>query len=106
MRFLLIRGSDVPTYVEYGAADMGIVGKDILLEQQKDTMNLSISSSGFCRLVVAQPETASTALFNALHWSDLKVATTKFPRLTEEHFNRKGVQVEIIYLGGAVGTAL
>src|SRR5215470_8038946 len=92
VRFLLLRGSDVPTYVEYGAADMGIVGKDIY-----EPLDLKF---GFCRLVVAQPkERLHTA--NALHWSNLKVAT-KFPRLTEEHFNRKGVQVEIIYLGGAV----
>jgi len=45
VRFLLLRGSDVPTYVEYGAADVGIVGKDILLEQQMISMNLLISSS-------------------------------------------------------------
>lgn len=103
VRFLLLRGSDVPTYVEYGAADMGIVGKDILLEQQKDIYEPLDLKFGFCRLVVAQPrECQHTA--NALHWSNLKVAT-KFPRLTEEHFNRKGVQVEIIYLGGAVELA-
>lgn len=103
VRFLLLRGADVPTYVEYGAADMGIVGKDILLEQQKDIYEPLDLKFGFCRLVVAQPQERPRTP-NALHWSNLKVATT-FPRLTEEHFNRKGIQVELIYLGGAVELA-
>lgn len=103
VRFLLLRGSDIPTYVEYGAADMGIVGKDILLEQQKDIYEPLDLKFGFCRLVVAQPQHRRHPE-NALQWSNIKVATT-FPRLTEEHFNRKGVQVEIIYLGGSVELA-
>src|SRR5215467_6902288 len=103
VRFLLIRGADIPTYVEYGAADVGIVGKDILLEQQKDIYEPLDLKFGFCRLVVAQPKDRQHTE-NALHWSNLKVATM-FPRLTEEHFNRKGVQVELIYLGGAVELA-
>jgi ATP phosphoribosyltransferase len=103
VRFLLLRGTDIPTYVEYGAADMGIVGKDILLEQQKDIYEPLDLKFGFCRLVVAQPRERQHPI-GAFHWSNIKVAT-KFPRLTEEHFNRKGVQVEIIYLGGAVELA-
>jgi ATP phosphoribosyltransferase len=103
VRFLLLRGSDIPTYVEYGAADMGIVGKDILLEQQKDIYEPLDLKFGFCRLVVAQPKNRRHPA-NALQWSNIKVATT-FPRLTEEHFNRRGVQVEIIYLGGSVELA-
>jgi ATP phosphoribosyltransferase len=103
VRFLLLRGADIPTYVEYGAADMGIVGKDILLEQQKDIYEPLDLKFGFCRLVVAQPQNLRRSI-NALNWSNIKVAT-KFPRLTEEHFNRKGVQVELIYLGGAVELA-
>jgi ATP phosphoribosyltransferase len=103
VRFLLIRGSDIPTYVEYGAADVGVVGKDILLEQQKDIYEPLDLKFGFCRLIVAQPKERQPAA-NTLHWSNLKVAT-KFPRLTEEYFNRKGVQVELIYLGGAVELA-
>jgi ATP phosphoribosyltransferase len=103
VRFLLLRGADIPTYVEYGAADMGIVGKDILLEQQKDIYEPLDLKFGFCRLVVAQPAQRQRPM-DALHWSNIKVATT-FPRLTEAHFNRKGIQVEIIYLGGAVELA-
>ena len=103
VRFLLLRGADIPTYVEYGAADMGIVGKDVLLEQQKDVYEPLDLKFGFCRLVVAQPAERRRAM-GTLNWSNIKVAT-KFPRLTEEHFNRKGAQVEIIYLGGAVELA-
>lgn len=103
VRFLLLRGADIPTYVEYGAADVGIVGKDILLEQQKDIYEPLDLRFGFCRLVVAQPQDRRRSI-NAFNWSNLKVAT-KYPRLTEEHFSRKGVQVELIYLGGAIELA-
>lgn len=103
VRFLLLRGSDIPTYVEYGAADMGIVGKDILLEQQKDIYEPLDLKFGLCRLVVAQPQGRRRAE-GPLSWSHLKVATT-FPRLTAEHFHRKGIQIEMIYLGGAVELA-
>jgi ATP phosphoribosyltransferase len=103
VRFLLLRGADIPTYVEYGAADMGIVGKDILLEQQKDIYEPLDLKFGFCRLVVAQPKSHQDPI-DARNWLNIKVAT-KFPRLTEEHFNRKGVQVELIHLGGAVELA-
>ncbi|GIX48743.1 MAG: ATP phosphoribosyltransferase 2 [Candidatus Tectimicrobiota bacterium] len=103
VRFLLLRGTDIPTYVEYGAADLGIVGKDILLEQQKDIYEPLDLRFGFCRLVVARPQ-APRRPTDVLHWSNIKVATT-FPRLTEAHFSKKGVQVEIITLGGAVELA-
>ena len=103
VRFLLLRGSDIPTYVEYGAADMGIAGKDVLLEQQKDVYEPLDLQFGVCRLVVAQPQERQR-VDRPFSWSNLKVATT-FPRLTEAHFNRKGLQVEIIYLGGAVELA-
>lgn len=103
VRFLLLRGSDIPTYVEYGAADMGIAGKDVLLEQQKDVYEPLDLQFGVCRLVVAQPKERQ-CVARPFSWSNLKVATT-FPRLTESHFNRKGLQVEIIYLGGAVELA-
>jgi ATP phosphoribosyltransferase len=103
VRFLLLRGADIPTYVEYGAADMGMVGKDVLLEQQKDIYEPLDLKFGFCRLVVAQPREPRRSI-TAFNWSNVKVAT-KYPRLTEEHFNRKGVQVELIYLGGAIELA-
>lgn len=103
VRFLLLRGADIPTYVEHGAADMGIVGKDALEEQQKDIYEPLDLKFGFCRLVVAQPKERQRPA-SALQWSTLKVATT-YPRLTQSYFHRKGMQVELIYLGGAVELA-
>ncbi len=103
VRFLLLRGADIPTYVEYGAADMGVVGKDVLLEQQKDIYEPLDLKFGFCRLVVARPQEPRRSP-DVCTWSNIKVAT-KFPRLTAEHFTKKGIQVEIIALGGAVELA-
>ena len=103
IRFLLLRGADIPTYVEYGAADMGIVGKDVLLEQLKDIYEPLDLQFGACRLVVARPQEHQHPM-DTVDWSHLKVATT-YPRLAEEHFTKKGLQVELIYLGGAVELA-
>jgi ATP phosphoribosyltransferase len=102
-RFLLLRNSDIPTYVEYGAADMGIVGKDVLQEQLKDVYEPLDLQFGACRLVVARPQHDSRPA-DAVNWSHIKVAT-KYMRLAEEHFSKKGVQVELIYLGGSVELA-
>ncbi|ETX08232.1 MAG: ATP phosphoribosyltransferase [Candidatus Entotheonella gemina] len=102
-RLLLLRNSDIPTYVEYGAADMGIVGKDILQEQLKDVYEPLDLQFGACRLVVARPRDYSRPA-DAVNWSHIKVAT-KYMRLAEEHFSKKGVQVELIYLGGSVELA-
>jgi len=103
IRFLLLRGSDIPTYVEYGAADMGIVGKDVLLEQLKDIYEPLDLQFGACRLVVARPQEHRRPV-DAVTWSHIKVATT-YPRLAEEHFSKKGVQAELIYLRGSVELA-
>jgi len=102
-RFLLLRNSDIPTYVEYGAADMGIVGKDVLQEQLKDVYEPLDLQFGACRLVVARPQDYSRPA-DAVNWSHIKVAT-KYMRLAEEHFSKKGIQVELIYLGGSVELA-
>ena len=103
LRFLTLRPADIPTYVEHGAADMGIVGKDQLLEQRRDVYEPLDLGFGACRLIVAEPA--------ALHeqddpnsWSHLRVAT-KYPNLAEAYFSRKGVQVEIIKLTGSLELA-
>lgn len=103
VRFLLLRNTDIPTYVEYGAADMGIVGKDVLQEQLKDVYEPLDLQFGACRLVVARPQDYRRPA-DAVSWSHIKVAT-KYVRLAEEHFSKKGVQVELIYLGGSVELA-
>lgn len=101
--FLTLRDLDIPTYVEHGAADMGIVGKDVLLEQQKDVYEPLDLKFGVCRLVLAKPKDAPVPS-DAGRLSHIRVAT-KFPRLTAEFMTRKGIQVEIIKLYGSIELA-
>jgi ATP phosphoribosyltransferase len=99
VRMVIVRASDVPTYVEYGGADLGIVGKDTLLEYEGDgfyePLDLRISP---CRLAVAGHDPA------VLQWSRLRVAT-KYAAVTRRHFAHKGIQTEIIKLYGSMELA-
>ncbi len=99
---MIIRPSDVPTYVEYGAVDAGIVGADVLLEQAADVYEPLDLKFGACRLAVAAPESAVKR--NGRHGSRLRVAT-KYPNLTERYFTQKGIPIEIIKLYGSVELA-
>lgn len=103
LRFLALKAVDIPIYVEHGAADMGIVGKDLLLEQGRDVYEPLDLGFGACRLVVAEPA-ALRAHDDPRAWSCLRVAT-KYPRLTERHFSQKGIQVEIVHLSGSIELA-
>lgn len=103
LRLLFLKPADVPAYVTYGAADLGIVGKDILLEQEPDVYEPLDLGFGFCRLVVAEPR----ELFerdDPSTWSWVRVAT-KYPRLTEQYFSNRGIQVEIVRLDGSIELA-
>ena len=102
-RFLCIRAADVPAYVEHGAADAGIVGKDQLLEQQPDVYEPLDLAFGQCRLVVAEPAALSRG-DDPRRWSFIRVAT-KYPNLTERYFAARGVQVEVVKLGGSIELA-
>ncbi len=103
LRFLVLKPADVPTYVQYGAADLGIVGKDILLEQEPDVYEPLDLGFGFCRLVVAEPQ-ALWERDDPSKWSWVRVAT-KYPALTERYFSERGIQVEMIRLDGSVELA-
>ena len=103
IRFMVIRSQDVPTYVEYGAADVGIAGKDVLLEQERDIYEPLDLGIGFCRMVVAEPKELGTK-DNPRHWTHIRVAT-KYPNITLKHFMNKGIQVEIIKLYGSIELA-
>ncbi len=98
---LIVRPNDVPTYVEYGAADAGVVGKDVLLEQDRDVYEPLDLKFGGCRISVAAlkgregPDRFS---------SKIRVAT-KYPNITERYFNQKGLLVEIIKLYGSIELA-
>ncbi len=103
LRVLLLKPADIPAYVIYGAADLGIVGKDILLEQEPDVYEPLDLGFGFCRLVVAEPRELWER-DDPAKWSWVRVAT-KYPRLAEEYFSNRGVQVEIVRLDGSIELA-
>lgn len=100
-RVLIVRPSDVPAYVEYGAADLGVVGKDVLLEQSPDVYEPVDLNLGVCRLVVARPK--GQQLVQRMS-SKLRVAT-KYPTITERYFNQQGLPVELIKLYGSIELA-
>lgn len=103
MRYMIVRATDVPTYVEYGCADLGIVGKDTLLEQEKDLYEPLDLKFGYCRMVVAEPPELSRN-DDPAGWTSIRIAT-KYPNFTEKYFTGKGVQVEIIKLYGSIELA-
>ena len=103
LRVLLLKPADVPAYVLYGAADLGIVGKDILLEQEPDVYEPLDLGFGACRLVVAEPRELWER-DDPAKWSWVRVAT-KYPRLTEQYFTGRGIQVEIVRLDGSIELA-
>jgi len=102
LRFMVIKPVDVPIYVEYGSADLGIVGRDILREEQRDVYEPVGLGFGRCRLVVAGPPEIKGENLHLRH--SLRVAT-KYPRLTREHFLKRGISVEVIALSGSVELA-
>jgi len=103
LRFIFLKPVDIPTYVEYGAADLGIVGKDILAEQQPDVYEPVDLGFGFCRLVVAELRDLWER-DDPTKWSWVRVAT-KYPTLTERYFSERGIQVEMIHLDGSIELA-
>src|SRR5204863_5110852 len=103
LKLLFLKPADVPAYVTYGAADLGIVGKDILLEQAPDVYEPLDLGFGFCRLVVAEPRELWER-DDPSKWSWVRVAT-KYPRLTEAYFSNRGIQVEIVRLDGSIELA-
>lgn len=99
MKILIIRPTDVPAYVEYGAADCGIVGKDTLLENKNNLYEPLDLGIGKCRLVVAGPPD-----FRITPSKTLRVAT-KYPRITNDYFVKRGISVEIVKLYGSLELA-
>ncbi|MEK6546107.1 MAG: ATP phosphoribosyltransferase [Nitrospinota bacterium] len=103
VKFLVIRDTDIPTYVEYGAADIGVAGRDVLAEQGRDLYEPLDLKFGFCRMVLAEPKELRTG-DDPSKWTHIRVAT-KFPKITENYFKGKGIQVEIIKLYGSIELA-
>ena len=102
LRFFLAKGPDVPTYVEYGAADIGIVGKDTILEEGRNIYEVLDLGFGKCRMCICGPESARELL---KHHEQIRVAT-KYPHIAKYYFyNKKHQTVEIIKLNGSIELA-
>jgi len=100
-----MRPSDVPTYVEHGAADLGIAGKDVLLEQaEREVYELVDLGYGACRMVVAVRD-GDDALDESLRRLGTARIATKYPRIAADHFAATGRQVEIVEVKGSVELA-
>ena len=97
MEFIMAKPADVPTYVEYGVTDLGVVGKDVLMEEGRDVYELLDLGIARCRMsVIALPD-----------WKPVlhpRVAT-KYPQLASRHFRERGQQVEVIKLNGSIELA-
>ena len=102
LRFFLAKGPDVPTYVEYGAADIGIVGRDTILQEARNIYEVLDLGFGKCRMCVCGPESARDLL---QHHEKIRVAT-KYPKIAKDYFyNKKHQTVEIIKLNGSIELA-
>ncbi len=102
LRFFLAKGPDVPTYVEYGAADIGIVGKDTILEEGRKLYEVLDLGFGKCKMCVCGPAEARKYLEDHSH---IRVAT-KYPEIAKDYFyNKKHQTVEIIKLNGSIELA-
>lgn len=102
LKFFLAKGPDVPTYVEYGAADIGVVGKDTILEENRKCYEVLDLGFGKCRMCVCGPESAKELL---KHHEMIRVAT-KYPHIAKDYFyNKKQQTVDIIKLNGSIELA-
>ncbi|MFZ5755213.1 MAG: ATP phosphoribosyltransferase [Bacillota bacterium] len=102
--FIICRPTDIPTYVEYGAADLGIVGKDSIMEAGKNLYELVDLKYGYCRFVVAAPRSVLSPDGEYQWKAGLRIAT-KFPTIAKEFVKRKGLHAEIIKLHGNIELA-
>lgn len=102
LKFFLAKANDVPTYIEYGAADIGFVGKDTILEEGRKMYEVLDLGLGKCRMCVAGPKSAG----DLLHHGELIRVATKYPTIAKDYFyNKKHQTVEIIKLNGSIELA-
>jgi len=102
LKFFLAKGPDVPTYVEYGAADIGVVGKDTIMEEGRKVHEVLNLGFGSCKMCVCGPHSAKELMSNR----ELLRVATKYPAIAKEYFYNKKLQtVEIIKLNGSIELA-
>jgi len=98
IRFILVKPSDVPTYVEYGVADIGIVGKDTLMEENRPLYEMLDLGFGKCKLCIAGFPNQKDRAITIAH----KRVATKYPNIARNYYAKKGEMIEIIRLSGSV----
>ncbi len=103
--FIVSRPSDVAVFVEHGAADVGIVGKDVLEEQRPNVIELKDLGTGACRMILAAPKERAEEIRRAISHAEVVRVATKFPNTARRYFESLGRQAEIIELHGSVELA-
>jgi ATP phosphoribosyltransferase len=103
--FIVCRPSDVPVYVEYGAADVGIAGKDVLEEGEPNVVELKDLGTGGCRMILAAPAGRAEQVREAIGHAEVVRVATKYPRTARRYFEGIGRQAEIITLKGSIELA-
>lgn len=105
VEFIVGRPTDVPVYVEYGAADIGIVGKDVLEEGEPNVVELRDLGTGWCRMVLAAPGERAGEVREEIGHAEVVRVATKYPRTARRYFESIGRQAEIIALHGSIELA-
>ena len=100
--YIIVRAQDAPVFVALGAADCGICGKDSLVEANLDVVELVDLQYGACRFVVAEPEGAREAVEERYRRTGSIRVCTKYPRITRDYYDKRGIQVEIVQLHGNI----
>ncbi len=105
VEFIISRPSDVPVFVEYGAADIGIVGKDVLEEQEPNVVELRDLGTGACQMILAAPAGDAERVREEIDRAEVVRVGTKFPNTARRYFESLGRQAEIIKLNGSIELA-
>ena len=103
--FIVCRPWDVPVYVEYGAADIGIVGKDVLEEGEPNVVELMDLGTGLVRMILAAPAARTEEVRQAIEHAEVVRVASKFPRTARRYFEGMGRQAEVIALHGSIELA-
>ncbi len=103
--FIISRASDIAVFVEHGAADIGIVGKDVLDEQSPNIIELADLGTGGCEMVLAAPSDEAEAVRRSINHAEVVRVGTKFPNTARRYFESLGRQAEIITLHGSIELA-
>ncbi|HLR10171.1 MAG TPA: ATP phosphoribosyltransferase [Sporosarcina sp.] len=99
IQLILVKTADLPVYVEKGAADVGVIGKDVILEARPDVYELANLQTGKCVVAVAGKPQTNIDAFSAL------TVATKYPQITKSYFDKRDVPIELIHLNGSIELA-